>query len=82
MSYKLGKKLRCVFDTELDKKSYYIADVTGKRALVAVSHSDNLSHLYVSEDLDREGDKIRFTLSLESVLCYFPNTTWYDSWLQ
>lgn len=82
VSYKLGKQLKCVFDTDLEKRSYFIADVSGDRALIAVSHTDFMSHLYVSENLAGHGGKVRFTLSLKSILCYFPNSTWHDSWLQ
>ncbi|RZC34546.1 sortilin-related receptor-like [Asbolus verrucosus] len=81
VSYKLGKKVKCVFDTQLDHRSYFIVDVTSNRALVAVSHSDTVSHLYVSENLDNTDGVIQFTLSLEDVLCYFPNSTWHDTWI-
>lgn len=81
VSYKLGKQLKCIFDTDLERRSYHIADVSGNRALIAVSHTDFLSHLYVSENLGGNEGKVRFTLSLKSILCYFPNSTWHDSWL-
>lgn len=82
VSYKLGKKLLCIFDSELDMLGYYVVDVTNNRALIAVSHTDTVSHLYVSENLAGNNGKVMFTLSLESVFCYFPNTTWHQSWLQ
>lgn len=81
VSYKFGEILTCIFDTELDLRSYHIADVSNERALIAVSHRANLSHLYVSEPLVGKNGRVHFTLSLESVLCYFPNSTWQDSWL-
>ncbi|KAF5282013.1 hypothetical protein FQA39_LY00537 [Lamprigera yunnana] len=81
VSYKFGEKMKCIFDSELDRRAYHIADVTGSRALIAVSHTDTLSHLYVSESLGGKDNKVHFTLSLEAVLCYFPNSTWQDSWL-
>ncbi|XP_025834721.1 sortilin-related receptor-like isoform X2 [Agrilus planipennis] len=81
VSYKFGEKKKCVFDSELDRKNYYIADVSNNRTLVAVSHTNTLSHLYVSEELTGKDGKVRFTLSLEEILCYFPNDTWQDSWL-
>ncbi|KAK4886327.1 hypothetical protein RN001_002598 [Aquatica leii] len=81
VSYKLGEKLKCIFDSELDRRAYHIADVTGNRALIAVSHTDTLSHLYVSENLGGKDEKVHFTLSLEAILCFFPNSTWQDSWL-
>lgn len=82
ISYKLGKKLQCVFGgTELDIKGYYIVDVSNDRALIAASHTDTLSHLYVSDNLSGSDGKVHFTLSLEAVFCYMPNTTWDESWL-
>uniref|UniRef100_A0A1Y1LMI9 Sortilin-related receptor n=1 Tax=Photinus pyralis TaxID=7054 RepID=A0A1Y1LMI9_PHOPY len=81
VSYKLGEQLKCIFDSELDRRGYQVVDVTGSRALVAVSHTDTLSHLYVSENLGGNDDKVHFTLSLEAVLAYFPNSSWHDSWL-
>lgn len=81
LSYKFGEILTCIFDTELDLRSYHIADVSNDRALIAVSHTNELSHLYVSEPLIGSNGRVHFTLSLESVLCYFPNSTWHDSWL-
>lgn len=81
ISYKEGPLSRCIFDTELDRREYHIADVTGTRVMVAVSHADKLSNLYVSEGIGT-ADPIQFTLSLEGVFCYFPNTTWQDSWLR
>lgn len=57
-------------------------DVTGNRALVAVSHSNTSSNLYMSENLGGNNDQVRFTLSLEDVLAFLPGTTWQDTWLQ
>lgn len=81
VSYKLGKKSKCVFDTNLEIRSYFIVDVTSNRALVAVSHADTTSHLYVSENLDSNNEVVKFTLSLEDVFCYFPNSTWHETWI-
>ncbi|KAJ8922708.1 hypothetical protein NQ315_007743 [Exocentrus adspersus] len=81
VSYKLGKQLLCVFESTQKFRSYYIVDVTGSRAFVAVSHSDVLSNLYVSENLGGNDGEVRFTLSLPNVFAYFPNTTWQDTWL-
>lgn len=82
VSYKVGRKIKCVFDTQLEIKSFFIVDVTSNRALVAISHQDTVSHLYVSENLDTDSNIVRFTLSLEDVLCFFPNSTWQDTWIQ
>lgn len=81
-SYKLKNKLRCIFNSELDAKSYYVVDVSANRALVVVSHTDTLSHLYVSDDLNGEDGHVHFTLSLEAVFSYFPNSTWNESFIQ
>uniref|UniRef100_V5I861 Sortilin-related receptor n=1 Tax=Anoplophora glabripennis TaxID=217634 RepID=V5I861_ANOGL len=81
VSYKLGKQLLCVFNSVQKFRSYYIVDVTGSRAFVAVSHSDVLSNLYVSENLGGNDGEVRFTMSLENVFAFFPNLTWHDSWL-
>ncbi|KAJ8956181.1 hypothetical protein NQ318_020732 [Aromia moschata] len=72
VSYKLGKLVRCVFNSVQSFKSYFIVDVTGSRAFVAASHSDNSSNLYVSENLAGNDGEVKFTLSLEDVFAYFP----------
>ncbi|KAJ8982348.1 hypothetical protein NQ317_013098, partial [Molorchus minor] len=82
VSYKLGKSLLCVFNTVQTFKAYYIVDVTGSRALVVVSHADNASNLYASENLGGNNGEVKFTLSLEDVFAYFPNSTWQYTWLQ
>ncbi|KAL3265395.1 hypothetical protein HHI36_009601 [Cryptolaemus montrouzieri] len=82
VSYKFGPQLKCLFDTQLDRKSYFVVDVTGNRALVAVSHAKTISHLYVSDNLSGTNGIVEFTLSLEDVLCYFPNNTWHDTLMQ
>jgi hypothetical protein len=81
VSFRLGRQIRCIFDSPLPRKSFFVVDVTSNRALVAVSHSDTVSHLYVSENLDTEENEVKFTLSLEDVLCYFPGSTWHDTWI-
>lgn len=81
ISYKGGPLIKCVFDSELDRLQFHVADVTGTRVMVAVSHTDKLSHLYVSEGIG-SSESIRFILSLVGVFCYFPNGTWKTSWLR
>lgn len=80
IAYKGGELKKSVFASELNRLEYHIADVTGTRVMVAVSHTEKLSHLYVSEGLGT-GNVVPFSLSLEAVFCYFPNSTWKDSWL-
>ncbi|KAK9872160.1 hypothetical protein WA026_016214 [Henosepilachna vigintioctopunctata] len=82
VSHKFGPQLKCLFDTQLDRRRYFVVDVTGNRALVAVSHGRTISHLYVSDNLGGTNDIVEFTLSLEDVLCYFPNNTWHDTLMQ
>ncbi|XP_046432202.1 sortilin-related receptor-like isoform X1 [Neodiprion fabricii] len=71
--------VKAQFLSELDRKDYHIADVSNNRILVAVSHTEYIVNLYVSEIVDY--DSIVFTLSLERILTFFPNSTWKDSWL-
>lgn len=80
VSHKGSQLMHAVFATELNRTEYHIADVTNNRIMVAVSHTEKLSNLYVSEGIGN-GQTIQFSLSLENVFCYFPNSTWRDSWL-
>lgn len=68
------------FNTELDCKDYHIVDVSSNRVFIAVSHSETMVNLYVSEVIDHE--RAIFTLSLDAILTFFPNSTWKDSWLK
>lgn len=68
------------FPTELPLLGYHVTDVTGDQVMVAVSHGPTLANLYVSEEMTSEG--VNFALSLPRVLCYFPNSTWHDTWLK
>ncbi|RZC33374.1 Ldl recept a and/or fn3 domain containing protein [Asbolus verrucosus] len=78
VSYKLGKKLKCVFDTRLDQTGYFVFDITNNRALVVVTYSNTTSHLYFSENLDNTEGVIRFSLSLEDIFYYSPNAVYDD----
>ncbi|XP_046815781.1 sortilin-related receptor-like isoform X1 [Vespa crabro] len=79
VSYKNQGFVLAQFNTELDRKNYHIADVANNRIFVAVAHSDTMVNLYISEIIDHE--KAIFSLSLEGILTFFPNSTWKDSWL-
>lgn len=69
-----------MFDTELDRLDYLIADITANRIMVAVAHTRTLSNLYVSDVIKSSTqDTITFSLSLERVVAYFPNITWTES---
>lgn len=80
VSYKNQPFVLVHFNTELDCRDFHIADVSNNRVFISVSHSETMVNLYVSEIIDHE--KAVFTLSLESILTFFPNSTWKDSWLK
>ncbi|EZA49376.1 Sortilin-related receptor [Ooceraea biroi] len=79
VSYKNQSFVVAHFNTELDCRDYHVVDVSSNRVFIAVSHSETMVNLYVSEVIDHE--KAIFTLSLESILTFFPNSTWKDTWL-
>lgn len=81
ISHQRGPFYKAEFQTELDLRKFHIADVTDKRIFVSVMHTDNLAHLYVSE-INNNFTQYNFVLSLEQVLCYFPDGNWKDSWLE
>lgn len=83
VSHKLGKPRKCTFDTppELNTQDFYVVDVTSTRVLVVVRHTETLSHLYISEELNKNDELIRFYLSLERIMCHFPKKTWQNTWL-
>lgn len=81
MSNKLSKQQPCYFDTTLEITNFYIVDVSKGRAMVAASHTPTKSNLYVSNDLEGKSG-VLFTLSLEEVFAFFPNTTWIGTLLQ
>ncbi|KAJ9597637.1 hypothetical protein L9F63_011506, partial [Diploptera punctata] len=79
VSYKRGKFMQAQFQSELERRAYHVADVSDGQVMVVVSHTETLSNLYVSQYMD--STRIQFILSLERIFCYFPNSTWKDSWL-
>ncbi|XP_050441242.1 sortilin-related receptor-like isoform X2 [Adelges cooleyi] len=79
ISYKGGNFIRSRFDTELDRRDYYIADITSNRIMVAVAHTRTLSNLYISDVFQSNKETVTFSLSLERVVAYFPNITWTES---
>uniref|UniRef100_A0A2S2QL46 Sortilin-related receptor n=1 Tax=Sipha flava TaxID=143950 RepID=A0A2S2QL46_9HEMI len=80
ISYKGGNFIHTRFDTELDRRDYYIADITANRIMVAVAHTPIFSNLYISDVIQSSNqDSISFSLSLERVVAYFPNITWTES---
>ncbi|CAK9806758.1 Sortilin-related receptor [Anthophora plagiata] len=79
VAYKNFSFVKAQFSTSLPIKDYHIVDVSHNRVFVAASHSETHVNLYISEILDQV--KVTFTLSLENILTFFPNSTWKDSWL-
>lgn len=80
VSYKRGPFLKAIFQTELDNRAFHIVDADAVRVFVAVSHTERMANLYVSE-LYSSSKVMKFGLSLERVLCYFHNKMWKESWL-
>ncbi|XP_046665505.1 sortilin-related receptor-like isoform X3 [Homalodisca vitripennis] len=81
VSHKRGEFKKAVFQSELRCQAYHIVDADSVRVMVAVSHSEYMANLYVSELISDSND-IKFSLSLERVFCYFQDKMWTDSWLR
>lgn len=81
ISYQRGPFYKAEFQTELDLRKFHIADVTNKRIFVSVMHTENAANLYVSE-ISKNFTKYNFVLSMEQVLCYFPDGNFKNSWLE
>ncbi|XP_055389216.1 sortilin-related receptor-like [Condylostylus longicornis] len=80
ISYKRGKFVKAIFQTELDIKAMHIADVEGRRIMISAAHSEYISHLYVSESNNDMTD-IKFVPSLENIFTYIPDVMWKQGWL-
>ncbi|KAF6211596.1 hypothetical protein GE061_012109 [Apolygus lucorum] len=80
VSYRGGEFLPTEFDSNLEMKSFHVTDASESRLMVAVSHTETLSNLYISE-IPKTQRKYLFRLSLERLFCFFPNIMWLDSWL-
>ncbi|XP_049874971.1 sortilin-related receptor isoform X1 [Pectinophora gossypiella] len=81
ISHQRGPFFKAEFETELDLRKFHIADVTDKRIFVSVMHTETLADLYVSE-ISKNFTQYNFVLSMEQILCYFPDGNWKDSWLE
>ncbi|XP_037293354.1 sortilin-related receptor isoform X2 [Manduca sexta] len=81
ISHQRGPFYKAEFQTELDLRKFHIADVTDKRIFVSVMHTESLANLYVSE-IGRNFTQYNFVLSMEQILCYFPDGNWRNSWLE
>ncbi|XP_065222382.1 sortilin-related receptor-like [Planococcus citri] len=79
IKYKSARFVKARFDTNLTARDYHVADIAENRVFVVVGHSETLSHLYVSEFVNEDLKEVKFTLSLERIFAYFPNTTWKGS---
>lgn len=80
VSFKRAPFARAIFQSELARMKYHVADVSGEQAMVVVVHDPQIANLYVSVDVSR--DSVKFALSLENIFCYMPNITWQHSWLE
>ena len=76
IKYKGSSFLKCKFATVLERKDFFIADITENRVMVVVHHAETLSNLYVSDIITETSREINFSLSLERIFCHFPNGTW------
>ncbi|CAB3247192.1 unnamed protein product [Arctia plantaginis] len=81
ISHQRGPFYKAEFQTELDLRKFHIADVTDQRIFVSVMHTESLADLYVSE-ISNNYTQYNFVISLEQILCYFPDSNWKDSWLE
>ena len=72
--------MKAHFPSNLDRQAYHVADVSDGEVMVVVNHTEMLTNLYVSQLKDSTG--IHFSLSLEQIFCYFPNSTWMGMWLR
>ncbi|XP_014239724.1 sortilin-related receptor-like isoform X1 [Cimex lectularius] len=80
ISYQGGEFLKAEFDSNLDCAGFYVADVTERRILMVIAHTETLSNIFVSEY--KSGvKKYSFRLSLERVFAYIPDVMWKTSWL-
>jgi hypothetical protein len=72
--------MKAHFPSDLDRLAFHVADVSDGEVMVVVNHTAMRTNLYVSQLNDSTG--IHFSLSLEQILCYFPNSTWLGTWLR
>ncbi|KAK6173276.1 hypothetical protein SNE40_016756 [Patella caerulea] len=76
VSYKRQEFVNAEFPNTLKRLDYYIADASEGQVMVCVSHSSNLTNLYISEV---EG--FRFSLSLERIVYFNPKGANNGTWL-
>ncbi|XP_046384462.1 sortilin-related receptor-like isoform X2 [Ischnura elegans] len=80
ISHKRKPFVKAVFHSETNNLNYHVAEVSDGQVFVAVDHdSDGQVNLYVSDRVTEHG--MLFTLSLPKIFCFFPHSTWKDSWL-
>ncbi|XP_049769267.1 sortilin-related receptor-like [Schistocerca cancellata] len=79
VSYRGAPFKEAQFDRTISPHTgYYIADVSGTDVFVVASHLDILPTLYAS----RNADASVYSLSLDNFFCYFPGSSWKNSWLE
>ncbi|XP_078593117.1 sortilin-related receptor-like isoform X1 [Branchiostoma floridae x Branchiostoma japonicum] len=77
VSYNRGPFSRAEFPTNLPTKEFYIPDASENQVFVCVNHNHTLTNLYVS---GVQG--VDFSLSLENILYFNPETTGSESLLR
>ncbi|XP_019620636.1 PREDICTED: sortilin-related receptor-like isoform X1 [Branchiostoma belcheri] len=77
VSYNRGPFNKAVFPTELPTKEFYIPDASEHQVFVCVNHNHTLTNLYISGV-----HGVDFSLSLENILYFNPETTGSESLLR
>lgn len=62
-------------------RNFHVVDTSDARLMVAVTYTETLSNLYISE-FESASEKYYFRLSLERLFVFLPNVTWLDSWIR
>ena len=81
VSHKRGPFHTAQFPSRLRRRDFHIADISDGQLMVCVNHDAMLTNVYLSNVPDgRQG--VRFSLSLERVLYFYPEGTFQDPWLR
>ena len=81
VSYKRGPFVTAEFPSRLRRRDFHIADISEGQLMVCVNHDSMLTNLYISNVPDPVIG-VRFSLSLERVLYFYPEGTFQDAWLR
>ncbi|BET01296.1 Low-density lipoprotein receptor repeat class B [Nesidiocoris tenuis] len=80
ISYQGGEFRPTQFDSAMTPRNFHVVDTSDARLMVAVTYTETLSNLYISE-FESASEKYYFRLSLERLFVFLPNVTWLDSWI-